>query len=164
MSKTATYSLIASQTGNGSASTITFSSIPQTFTDLVLVMNIFTTVNANEAVQINGDTGSNYSSTWITGNGSTAASSRSTSNTALNIQANIFSTSTSPALHIMNFIDYSNSTTYKTVLTRSNRAEQAVELFVGLWRSTAAITSISIAAATPTTNATFKLYGIEAYK
>jgi hypothetical protein len=158
----ATYEPIATQTGNGSATTITFISIPQTYTDLVLVMPIFTASNANESVQINGDTGSNYSNTWITGNGSSAASSRNTSNTALNIQANIFSTSTSPAFHIMNFQNYSNTTTFKTVLTRSNRAEQATEAFVGLWRNTAAITSISIASATFTTNATFTLYGIKA--
>ena len=153
---------IATQTGNGSATTITFSSIPQTYTDLVLVMPIFTASNANESVQINGDTGSNYSNTWITGNGSTVASSRNSNNTALNIQTNIFSTSTSPAFHIMNFQNYSNTTTFKTVLTRSNRAEQATETFVGLWRNTAAITSISIASATFTTNATFTLYGIKA--
>ena len=92
-----TYTPIATYNGDGSATTITFSSIPQTYTDLVLVMPIFTTVNANESVRINGDTGNNYSSTWITGNGSTAASSRLSNNNALTIQANIFSTLTSPA-------------------------------------------------------------------
>jgi hypothetical protein len=159
---TSTYEKIASQTGNGSATTITFASIPQTYTDLVLVMPIFTSSNANESVQINGDTGSNYSNTWLTGNGSTAVSSRNSNNTALTIQVNIFSTSTSPAFHIMNFLNYSNTTTYKTILSRSNRAEQATEAFVGLWRNSAAITSISIASATFTTNSIFTLYGIKA--
>jgi hypothetical protein len=62
----------------------------------------------------------------------------------------------------MNFLNYSNTTTYKTILSRSNRAEQATEAFVGLWRNSAAITSISIASATFTTNSIFTLYGIKA--
>jgi hypothetical protein len=62
----------------------------------------------------------------------------------------------------MNFFNYSNTTTYKTVLTRAGRNNQATEAFVGLWRNTAAITSISLTSQTYTTDSTFTLYGIKA--
>jgi hypothetical protein len=155
-----TYTPIATFTGTGSAGDITFSSIPNTYTDLVLVMNIFTSVNANETVRVNGDSANNYSTTNISGNGSSASSTRYSNINYMNIQQNIFSGSSEPALHIMNFQNYSNTTTYKTALVVSRRASQAAESSVSLWRNTAAITSITIAGATFTTNAQFTLYGI----
>lgn len=157
-----TYDKIATYTGTGSAGDISFTSIPGTYTDLVLVANIFTSANANQTFRVNSDSGNNYSNTWLTGNGSTAASSRNSNNNSLTTQINIFAGSSEPALHTMHFMNYANTTTYKTVLTRSNRASQATEAIVGLWRNTAAITSITISGGTFTTNAVFTLYGIKA--
>jgi len=158
---TSTYDKIASATGTGSAGDITFSSIPSTYTDLVLVANIFTTANANQTFRVNGSS-SGYSNTWLTGNGSTAVSGRNSSNNSFTTQVNIFAGSTEPAFTVMNFMNYANTTTYKTVLTRTSRASQAVEAFVGLWSNTAAISSIVISGGTFTTNAVFTLYGIKA--
>jgi hypothetical protein len=65
-------------------------------------------------------------------------------------------------------MNYSNSTTYKTVLGRSNRASSDTAADVGLWRSTSAITRIDLAmgGSFPTNNfasgSTFTLYGIAA--
>ncbi len=158
---TATYDKIASATGTGSAGDITFSSIPSTYTDLVLVANIFTTANANQTFRVNGSS-SGYGNTWLTGNGSTAVSGRNSSNNSITTQVNIFAGSTEPAFTVMNFMNYANTTTYKTVLTRTSRASQATEAFVGLWANTAAISSIVISGGTFTTNAVFTLYGIKA--
>jgi hypothetical protein len=158
---TSTYEKIATATGTGSAGDITFSTIPSTYTDLVLVANIFTTANANQTFKVNGSS-SGYSNTWITGNGSTAVSSRNTSNNSFTTQVNIFAGSTEPAFTVMNFMNYANTSTYKTVLTRTSRASQAAEVFVGLWANTAAISSIVISGGTFTTNAVFTLYGIKA--
>ena len=156
-----TYDKIASATGTGSAGDITFSIIPSTYTDLVLVANIFTTANANQTFKVNGSS-SGYSNTWITGNGSTAVSSRNSSNNSLTTQVNIFAGSTEPAFTVMQFMNYANTSTYKTVLSRTSRASQATEAFVGLWSNTAAISSIVISGGTFTTNAVFTLYGIKA--
>ena len=75
MSRTATYSLIESQTLGSAAANVTFSSIPTTFTDLILVISTATTSIADQDMQVgNGsvDTGANYSRTWLQGNGSAA--------------------------------------------------------------------------------------------
>jgi hypothetical protein len=158
---TVTYEAIATFTGTGSAGDITFSSIPSTYTDLILIANIFTTANANQTFKVNGSS-SGYSNTWITGNGTTVASSRNTSNTSFTTQINMFASTSEPAMHVMQFMSYANTNTYKTVLTRSSRAAQASESIVGLWQNTAAINSITISGGTFTTNAKFTLYGIKA--
>jgi hypothetical protein len=158
---TSTYDKIATASGTGSAGDITFSSIPGTYTDIVLVANIFTSANANQIFRVNGSS-SGYSNTWLTGNGSTAVSGRNSSNNSFTTQVNIFAGSTEPAFTVMNFMNYANTTTYKTVLTRTSRASQATEAFVGLWSNTAAISSIVISGGTFTTNAVFTLYGIKA--
>jgi hypothetical protein len=62
-------------------------------------------------------------------------------------------------------MNYANTTTYKTVLTRANAAASGVDASVGLWGSTAAITSITFdlpLVRTISTGSTFTLYGIKA--
>lgn len=158
-----TYTPIQTQIGDGSASTITFSSIPSTYTDLILVANVFTTANANQVLRVNGDSTSGlYSTTYLTGNGTVASSGRYTAGNAFVIQTNIYATTTIPAFHIIQFNDYANTNKFKTVATRAGKVDQATEAFVGLWRNTNAITSISISGGTFTTNAEFTLYGIKA--
>jgi hypothetical protein len=158
---TKTYEPIETYTGTGSAGDIVFSSIPGTYTDLVLVSNTFTSANANQTYKVNGSS-TGYSNTWITGNGSTAVSGRNSSNTSLTTQVNTFAGSSEALLIILQFMNYANTTTNKTVLSRTSRASQAVEVFVGMWSNTAAITSITISGGTFTTNAVFTLYGIKA--
>ena len=65
---------------------------------------------------------------------------------------------------IVQFQNYSNTTTYKTVLSRGNNASNLVEAFVGLWRSTSAITAIDIKTQSGnfSIGSTFTLYGIKA--
>jgi hypothetical protein len=157
-----TYTAIASVKGNGSAGAITFTSIPQTYTDLVLVMNIFTNIPANSTVQVNGDTGANYASTILTANGSAATSSRNSNSTAVIIQSTCFSAPTLSNLITMNFMDYTDTNMNKTVLIRGGRSNQGTEMIVNLWRNNAAITSITLNSQTYTTDATFTLYGIKA--
>jgi hypothetical protein len=68
-------------------------------------------------------------------------------------------------INILHINNYSNSTTYKTVLARGNAATNLVEAFVGLWRNTNAITSISIICQNSKnfgSGSTFTLYGIKA--
>jgi hypothetical protein len=158
-----TYEPIATYNGTGSSGTISFTSIPATYTDLILVASMVTAANANSILRLNGDSGSNYSVTNISGNGSTAASYRGANQNAVLFQQDQFSTSTAAALTIFNFLNYSNTTTNKTVLSRSSKADQSAEAHVNLWRNTAAINSIVISTgSTYSTSAVFTLYGIKA--
>jgi len=165
MAKTATYSLIQSTTLGSTQSTITFSSIPSTYTDLVLVCSPLTTAAAAVQIRFNSDTGTNYSRTLLSGNGSSASSQR-----ASNLDQNSISYSganTTPYTAITQFQDYSNTTTHKTYISRSSSASDEVIAYVGLWRSTAAISTILLfpsSSGSFTAGSTFKLYGIEAYK
>lgn len=161
----ATYEPIATQNGTGSSATVTFSSIPSTYTDIVLVANPVFTTDANINIRINGDTGSNYSDTYLRGNGSTASSSRDTSQTLIYFSGtSVGVTSANRDNGIAHFMNYANTTTYKTVLHRYNQVGQMVLAEVGLWRNTAAITSISVIATAGNFDAlsTFTLYGIKA--
>lgn len=160
-----TYSQIATQTLGSSASTVTFSSISGTYTDLVLISSAQGTVSGNAlTMQFNSDTGTNYSTTILRGNGTTASSTRQTSVTNMIINNLAELPTASFGAYITNFMNYSNSTTYKTVLSRANNASTGVDAIVGLWRSTSAITSIviGITGGNIASGSTFSLYGIKA--
>ena len=165
--KTGTYTLISSNTLGSAVSSVTFSSIPGTYTDLVLVMTSDPTSGIPEiSVRVNGDTASNYSSTVLTGSGSVVSSTRQTSSTSSRIGYNAVSGGTNAQNAIVNIMDYSNTTTYKTILSRGNNVNYGTDATIGLWRSVAAITSVTVLLASSTfiAGSTFKLYGIEAAK
>ena len=159
-----TYEAIATFTTTTSAtSSYTFSSIPSTYTDLVMVCNLkATSSNSSLVARFNGDGGSNYSVTQLYGNGSSAISQRLSSQTEVYLSYSGFPTATF-APTIVNFQNYSNTTTNKTFVSRSGYAAAYVDASVGLWRSTAAISSITLYAGNSfDTGCTFSLYGIKA--
>lgn len=158
-----TYEKIATVTASSSA-TIDFNSISGAYTDLVLISN-FQAGTAGQSLffRVNGST-TGYSATTLYGTGTTAGSGRLTSqNRGLMFDTTIgVSTSYQNAV-ISNFMNYSNTTTYKTVLSRGNNAGGITEADVTLWQNTAAISSISIyMSAGNITAGTFTLYGIKA--
>lgn len=160
-----TYEPIATQNGTGSSATVTFSSIPGTYTDIVLVANPVFTTASNLNIRINGDTGSNYSDTYIYGDGSSATSARDTTQTIMYWSGtSVGVTSANRDNGIAHFMNYANTTTNKTVLLRYNQPSQILSQGVGLYRSTSAITSISVIASAGNldTASTFTLYGIKA--
>jgi hypothetical protein len=163
-----TYTPIATTTLGSAQATVTFSSIAGTYTDLVLICNIAQAAGNNSLrIRYNSDTGTNYSRTYLLGNGSTASSGRTSSDVSGYLSETTGSTTLELAVvaHIMN---YSNTTTYKTHISRSNRASSSVDALVGLWQSTSAITRIDLAmgGSFPANNfaegSTFTLYGIQA--
>lgn len=142
-----TYEPITTQTLSSSTNYIDFTSIPQTYTDLVIVVgNAKTSVNTDSpTLGFNGDTGTNYSLTYITGNGSTAGSARQTNSSySQDYLASSSMSSTNPGQLIINVFDYTNTAKHKAALTRVGTASNATELFLNLWRSTAAITTIRL--------------------
>ena len=162
-----TYEKIATTTLGSAAASYTFSSITGTYTDLVLISNVdVTSAGASINIRFNSDTGSNYSYTTLYGNGSAAASTRGSNLTASYIAAYVAPNTALETVIITNIQNYSNATTNKTFISRSNRASASnspgAEALVGLWRSTSAITSITLAADSGNldTGCTFTLYGI----
>jgi hypothetical protein len=160
---TSTYEKIATTTLGSSQANVTFSSIPATYTDLVLISNVKLTTSGGEyiAYQLNSNTSVVYSSTYLYGTGSSALSGRvfdEASGRFGNGGTGDFE------VNITNFNNYSNSTTYKTVISRSNVVGSYTLCYISLWRDTSAINSIKLfpASANWASGSTFTLYGIKA--
>ena len=162
----ATYEPIATTTLGSAASSIDFTSIPATFTDLRLVIigSGSTAGTAFYGFRFNNDSGSNYSVTEIRGNGSTAGSLRYTSET----QGYIDPASQIPSSISFGTLDvfsYAGST-YKTSLatySADTNGSGLVEWSVNLWQSTSAINQLTVitgGAATFAAGTTATLYGI----
>lgn len=160
---TATYDRITAYTVPSATSSYTFTSIPSTYTDLVLIMSGSKTSASDITLRVgNGsvDTGSNYSRTFIYGDGSSAVSGRQSSQTSISVA--YFNTIQSN--FILNINNYANTTTNKTILSRWNASDVVVGAIACLWRSTAAIDTLSLTnvAGNFATGSTFTLYGIKA--
>jgi len=162
---------IAYATGSGSANGVNFTNIPQNYQDLFLVVNGGNSTSGADTpilVTFNGVYTTNLSYTYLSGNGSSASSARS-SNAAIIMMdgtASGSATSTIPGSYIAHILNYANTSTYKTILCRSaedNNGSGQTALTVGLLRSTSAISSFYVAQNsgnnTPTTTK-FALYGV----
>lgn len=164
-----TYECIATTTLSSAVLNFTFSSIPQTYTDLVLIINggasagTFAWLNTSSNISGNNL----FSDTMLYGNGSSAISAKRISqdesaftpigegevNNSLNWNA------------IVHFLNYSNTTTYKTFISRTGRAGSSTTATAGLRRDTSAINTLQIDLAGANTwniGTTFSLYGIKA--
>jgi len=157
-----TYEPIATYTATGSSGTLSFTSIPSTYTDLILVVNGSVNTGNNTRMRFNNDTGSNYSMTVLAGDGSSAASYRDSSQTSFSYPG--YAT-TGMGTYIIQIQNYSNTSTYKTFISRNSNAANQAQVGVGLWRSTSAINQVDLytaSGATWTTSTTATLYGIKA--
>ena len=158
---TNTYVALATQTLGSSTASVTFSSIPATYTDLVLIASIkYVSSGGFSKLTFNGDTTTNYSTTLVLGNGSAVSSSR-TSNEAF--IAFGYDANTETFTDILNIQNYSNATTFKTVLNRHSAAGTRAEALVGLWRKTPeTINSLTLTGGNNyAAGSTFSLYGIK---
>jgi hypothetical protein len=161
---TATYTPLATVTLASSASSVTFSNIPATYRDLILVVTGTGTINTNPTIQFNADTGNNYSNVWMGGSGSSASSGQ---NSSVNYN---FAGAISPSQsnNILQIMDYSATDKHKTSLVRGNSADstlgEAVSAWAGRWANTAAITSVRffLSSGNLNTGTTLSLYGIVA--
>lgn len=155
-----TYEPIATYTVSGSSTnSITFSSIPSTYTDLVLIFSgRLSSSLENMLITINSDTGSNYSNTYMQRT-TTTSSGRNTNQTIWYSGA----INTEECVSTYYFFNYANTTTYKTAIHRMSNTNLVVSTECALWRSTSAISTIKISnSATYTSGATATLYGIKA--
>jgi hypothetical protein len=168
MAAGSTYTPIATYTVPSATASYTFTSIPSTYTDLVLVANGATAAASNINVRVgNGsvDTATNYSYTVLNGNGSSATSTRYSNQGQYQVSnEDAYWDTTVSGLIIVNFQNYANTSTYKTMLGRANKASLGVSASVGLWRSTSAINTIFFGGSSQNLAAgtTLTLYGIAA--
>jgi len=144
-----------------STNTVTFSSISQSYTDLILVIEGTSTgANIDFPIRFNGDTGANYSRTYLYGNGSSVSSGRASNDTSMGLP----NLDTGRGVSISHIFNYANTTTFKTGLGRTSGAPSyGVSAIAGLWRNTAAITSLTVFAAGANfygNGTTLSLYGI----
>jgi hypothetical protein len=166
MAAGSTYTPIQTTTLVSAASSYTFSSIASTYTDLVLIATGTNSVGASINLTFNSDTASNYSATTLSGDGGSAQSATFVSQAYIRSTYNEGWGSGAGNLGniIFNIQNYSNTTTYKTAFMRATKATGGSGATVGLWRSTAAINSVTLTAGSGTLQigCTFTLYGIAA--
>ena len=164
-----TYVPIATTTLSGSAATYTFSSIPSTYTDLVIIGSITNATSGNGLYgRFNGDSGNNYSINGISADRSANANGSQVANTSFfQLGFHNVGAGTLPYPVILEINNYANTSTYKNVVSRLGDGSLGeVSSFVGSWHSTAAINSITLAGAQNFSTNTFgsgttlTLYGI----
>ena len=170
-----TYVLISSNTLSSSAASVTFSSIPATYTDLVLKVSARGTYGNtydNPTLIFNNDTSALYSGTGLRGTGSAAASLGSSGDTWnwVYIYINGSTTTANSFGNLEIYIPNYNSTTSKPTSSFAATETNATGTFMGttanLYRGTSAITSITLNDANGTSSqfvsgSSFYLYGIK---
>lgn len=145
-------------------SSVTFGSIPGTFRDLRIVVNAGTSAEGNIFIQLNNDTGSNY--TYSNMRGFATSSTAASAGTSSRIQSN-YSTglqTSARAVNTYDLMDYSQTDKHKTILIRANHIDE-IDALAGRWANTAAVTSVKLTANDSGNfiiGSTFALYGVKA--
>ena len=163
-----TYTPIATTTLGSSAASYTFSSIPSSYTDLILVAQTIVTSGSSFSdvfLRFNGDTGSNYSNTYLLGLSPSSSVSGRAANVTVADCGYLSANSGNPNTRIIQIMNYSNTTTNKTIISRGASVNSGQTIaYANLWRNTAAINSVLIypQSGNYAAGTTLTLYGIAA--
>lgn len=154
-----TFSQIATSVLSGGQTSYQFTSIPQIYSNLVVIIDGSATTISDLSVRCNGDSSAIYSRNYIFANGSIFGVGGD--NNAG--QMNIAGLSSNNTLVEINFPQYSSTVAYKPALARGSFPIVSTNMIAGQWQSTAAITAISFTLVSGTINAgtRFSLYGIK---
>jgi hypothetical protein len=158
--------------GSGGSSFVEFTSIPSTYKHLqvrMLTRGSISATGTNVNVQFNSDTGNNYITHWLDGDGSTALGENSGTSTPLiylgygagaNASADVFGSS---VWDILDYASTNKTTTCRSLCGFDNNGSGFAALISGLWTSTAAVTSLKISpnSGTFSQHSSFALYGIK---
>ena len=169
-----TYTLIQAQTLASAAASVTFSSIPATYTDLVVRISTRTdngAVNDGIILTINSTAGTAYSKTTLLGNGATATSNRSTSTNAFGTSPNGATGSTATAstfgsidIYVPSYTVSQNKPFGYFGAGETNATTAYMGAIAGLWSNTATVSQLDL---TPNSGinfvqySSFYLYGIK---
>lgn len=154
---TPTYTALATTTLSGGETSVTFSSIPADYRDLVIQGTTKAGAEIALFIAFNADTtAGNYSYVYMLGNGSTASSASSASNRLIS------STTTSFSTFRVQAMDYSASDKHTTYLSRADVSAAFTYALAGRWANTSVVTSVAITTASSSFSAgtTLSLYGI----
>ena len=174
-SKQSSYESIATTTvGAGGAASVSFSSIPSTYTHLQIRALVRTnrtgTSGDSIVVRFNSDTAANYSNHQLNGDGATVSVFGAASSTSWNYVERAASNGMTSGIFgavIIDILDYANTNKYKTGRELGGvdaNGSGIINLASGGWRSTSAINAISLAAGAGTgfiQYSSFALYGIK---
>ena len=161
---TNSYESIATSALTSSQSSVTFSSLGS-YKHLQIRSMCFGSNNLeNLYIRFNSDSGSNYARHYLLGDGASASASATAPDTG-GVFSNT-STSTSPYVAVCDILDYADTNKFKTIRAISGRDTNGagdITLRSSLWRSTSAVTSITIYAGVGTlsSGSHFALYGIK---
>jgi hypothetical protein len=146
------YSIATQTVGSGGASSITFSSIPSTYTHLQIRALLKTSSSAGSYIypmRFNADSGSNYSNYYMRGNGSSVSATNGSSQASISFGDYPNSTNTNMfGVVIIDILDYANTNKYKTMRYLEGfdtNGSGQVNFGSSLWKSTSAISNISMA-------------------
>lgn len=162
-----TYTPISTTLLSTSSASVTFSSIPQTYTDLVLITDCIGDNASYPQIRLNSDTGTNYSYTSLRGQSGSVTASRGSNQSWLYITGSgVYSTNSYQLGNIVFFNNYSSTTQYKTALARDNsyQGTPSIDYVCVTWRNNSAISTINIVPGNGNFSAgsMFTLYGIKA--
>jgi hypothetical protein len=158
------YDSLWSTTLAASASSITISNIPQTYRHLQVRSLANNSTITNIWMRINSDTGANYATHYLNGDGSSAGAS-SYVNQGDGIYYG-YNEAVQSCGAVLDLLDYTNTNKFKTTRNLTgfdNNGSGQIFLWSGLWRSTSAVTALTIYSqgGTFTQNSSFALYGIK---
>jgi hypothetical protein len=153
------YIALATTTLGSAAANVTFSSIPATYKDLIVVYSGSNTTGlAGLRIRLNGDSTSIYSTVNMNGESSGATSSAQTETSA-----NIGVSSTGQSNTIIQIMDYSATDKHKTILGRGNTLSTSfVRASAGRWANTNAVNTVQVSTYAYDFNSgtTISLYGV----
>jgi hypothetical protein len=162
---TPTYTPLATVTLGTAASSVTFSSIPATYRDLIIITNqtMVSGSGYDTSLRFNADSGSNYSNVYVLGTGSTSISGVQSLTFADCGFMNSFVSN--QFNRIINIMDYSATDKHKTLISRASNpgSGEQVAMYSNRWANTAAITSVQVFSGAGNSYAigsTFSLYGV----
>lgn len=165
--ETNSYESIATITPYTTTTTVAFSSIPSTYRHLQLRAFAASSAAANYIIRINGDTANNYSWHYIEGSGTGTGSVGNAVADSKLLGGVITNTGSMYTSIIMDFLDYKETTKYKTSRSWSgvdlNGSSTWLNFFSGIWNGSSAINNITISlgGATFAANSHWALYGIK---
>jgi hypothetical protein len=163
---TPTYTPLANITLGSAAASVTFSSINQSYRDLVLVSNLQASAANTLYLRFNAST-TTYS--WVgaiaSSGGATSITNASANGALVGASTIGLPTSAIQATSVAQIMDYTATDKHKTVLARYGNSSSEVDMFASRWGNTAAITSVQVIvlpSGNLSTGSTFSLYGIVA--
>ena len=155
--------LIETKTLITATGSISFTSIPQTYTDLVILLSVRGATNENTAISFNGIT-SGFSGSRFIGNGSSVFAQGVSDNLVFqSFGSDTANTFGNASIYVLNYTGATNKSLSSNSVSENNSNQAFQGLFSTLWSNTSAITSVTltcVGGSNYVAGSTISLYGI----